>query len=233
MKTFILGTLAALAFNVNAATTTIYETTNPLLDTTFLNTGISHVDTTTGLEWLDFGSLVDGPTTLNFSVDYAESYYGAGNGGWRLADETEVYNLFNRFFEPDFDGGTNGIMMLPEGDGQSTLIQSRNSWLISFGTDATEVIGSQDTEDAHIWSAGFYVDENDDVQILGVEFDVAGLTSNIYGTEYDVTGLTRTQGYDNIGVFMVRDYTVVPIPAAIWLFGSGLIALLGIARRKA
>ncbi len=26
--------------------------------------------------------------------------------------------------------------------------------------------------------------------------------------------------------------TVVPIPAAIWLFGSGLIGLIGIARRK-
>jgi len=28
------------------------------------------------------------------------------------------------------------------------------------------------------------------------------------------------------------EYTVVPVPAAIWLFGSGLIGLVGIARRK-
>jgi hypothetical protein len=32
-----------------------------------------------------------------------------------------------------------------------------------------------------------------------------------------------------VGVFLVR---VVPIPAAVWLFGSGLIGLIGIARRK-
>ena len=32
--------------------------------------------------------------------------------------------------------------------------------------------------------------------------------------------------------FLVRDVTVVPVPAAIWLFGSGLIGLIGIARRK-
>ena len=31
----------------------------------------------------------------------------------------------------------------------------------------------------------------------------------------------------------VRDGDVVPIPAAVWLFGSGLIVLAGFARRKA
>jgi hypothetical protein len=33
-------------------------------------------------------------------------------------------------------------------------------------------------------------------------------------------------------VWAVRDAPVVPIPAAIWLFGSGLLGLIGIARRK-
>ena len=28
------------------------------------------------------------------------------------------------------------------------------------------------------------------------------------------------------------DYTVVPLPAAVWLFGSGLLGLIGVARRK-
>jgi len=28
------------------------------------------------------------------------------------------------------------------------------------------------------------------------------------------------------------NYTVVPVPAAVWLFGSGLIGLVGVARRK-
>lgn len=30
----------------------------------------------------------------------------------------------------------------------------------------------------------------------------------------------------------VRAFSVVPVPAAVWLFGSGLIGLIGIARRK-
>jgi len=29
-----------------------------------------------------------------------------------------------------------------------------------------------------------------------------------------------------------RGYTVVPVPAAVWLFGSGLLGLVGIARRR-
>lgn len=32
---------------------------------------------------------------------------------------------------------------------------------------------------------------------------------------------------------LVVDYTVVPVPAAAWLFGSGLLGLTGVARRKA
>jgi hypothetical protein len=36
-------------------------------------------------------------------------------------------------------------------------------------------------------------------------------------------------GFDN---FNARSASVVPIPAAIWLFGSGLLGLVGMARRK-
>ena len=40
-------------------------------------------------------------------------------------------------------------------------------------------------------------------------------------------------GQDGWGVENVRmDVQVVPIPAAVWLFGSGLIGLVGVARRK-
>ncbi len=38
--------------------------------------------------------------------------------------------------------------------------------------------------------------------------------------------------YFNDALVSVNDVTVVPVPAAVWLFGSGLIGLVGIARRK-
>lgn len=46
---------------------------------------------------------------------------------------------------------------------------------------------------------------------------------NTIGTEYQASGVY----YDNI------NFRPVPVPAALWLFGSGLIGLIGIARRKA
>jgi len=35
-----------------------------------------------------------------------------------------------------------------------------------------------------------------------------------------------------IGLFAVYDSTVVPVPPAVWLFGSGLLGLTGVARQK-
>ena len=45
---------------------------------------------------------------------------------------------------------------------------------------------------------------------------------------YNITGNNNGSGmfYDNV------NFSVVPVPAAIWLFGSGLIGLIGLARRK-
>ncbi len=40
---------------------------------------------------------------------------------------------------------------------------------------------------------------------------------------------TATVWFDNVSV---GDVSAVPIPAAVWLFGSGLLGLIGIARRK-
>ncbi len=47
----------------------------------------------------------------------------------------------------------------------------------------------------------------------------------VYSTDYDyLTNTTST--------IVVQDLAAVPMPAAVWLFGSGLIGLAGIARRK-
>lgn len=44
----------------------------------------------------------------------------------------------------------------------------------------------------------------------------------------------RTAGAELVDEFYIRnaDVSTVPVPAAVWLFGSGLIGLIGIARRK-
>ena len=54
--------------------------------------------------------------------------------------------------------------------------------------------------------------------------------SGTYSRAYSRNGNT---GSDLAGLRTKFEYTVVPVPAAVWLFGSGLIGLIGVARRKA
>jgi hypothetical protein len=49
------------------------------------------------------------------------------------------------------------------------------------------------------------------------------------GTTQKFVAATTTQIYS--GHYLVQS-TVVPVLAAVWLFGSGLIGLIGMARRK-
>lgn len=232
MKNLLLVLSFAVAFNVSAAVVQIdiVETTDPTLDAEFLDAGVSSYDVNTGLYWLNFSDLVAGDLTLGYSVTNNQEWFGPQ--GWRLPTYTEVYTLFDTFFVPEFVDSGDGTMVIEnEGDGTSAIIQSRNSWLMGFGTDATETTGSNIPSDAIINSIGLYLDEDDVVQMMGVEFDVLNLVTTIYGMDYDRTDLDTETAYAKYGVFMVYD-AVVPIPAAIWLFGSGLIGLLFVSRRK-
>jgi len=68
------------------------------------------------------------------------------------------------------------------------------------------------------------------------EFDSFGL--GILAQRSEVTG--RSKGQDVITDYLLAAHweattlapTVVPVPAALWLFGSGLIGLAGFAKRK-
>jgi hypothetical protein len=60
--------------------------------------------------------------------------------------------------------------------------------------------------------------------------DCIGSACNPYGFVSNVP--TFWPSNSAIGVYMVRDSVAAPIPAALWLFGSGLLGLLGIARRR-
>ena len=223
MKTFLLAILVALALNVNAAV--LNETTSDRVDERFLNFYETNLDSVTGLEWLSFTTLINGEKTdftMGHTIESALEAYAPQ--GWRLATTEQVYDLFD-FFYPTYDGGTIGKMELFDAaDPTADIIESRNSWLMSFGT----YIDAEN--DLH--SRGWYLDEGGNAQLMGAILNTDPLSSYLYGADWDLTGKTITSQYDNVGVFLVRDFTVVPIPAAIWLFGTGLIALLGIARRK-
>jgi hypothetical protein len=100
----------------------------------------------------------------------------------------------------------NGIVEVPANPGPYT---------VSFGAD-TAALGSTAEFELALW----------DLSSSTFSF-VTNFTAIVEGNWYsisfgDVTG--QIQGVD---------LAPVPVPAAVWLFGSGLIGLVGVARRRA
>jgi len=62
-------------------------------------------------------------------------------------------------------------------------------------------------------------------------WDIASLGFSGIAMSIDFSGTVNQVGFDNI-TFGSVDPTVIPVPAAVWLFGSGLVGLIGVARRK-
>jgi len=67
--------------------------------------------------------------------------------------------------------------------------------------------------------------------IIG-DFDLLTLMTLGNGLDWQLDYLIDEIGTTDIARLSVVEASVVPVPAAIWLFGSGLIGLIGIARRK-
>ena len=66
--------------------------------------------------------------------------------------------------------------------------------------------------------------------------DAAGLFGSQFGVVLTGTGLPATlftSNFNNARNGQANAASIVPIPAAVWLFGSGLLGLIGVARRKA
>ncbi|MFK5894855.1 MAG: hypothetical protein QM504_16675 [Pseudomonadota bacterium] len=175
--------------------------------------GLITSDTEIGLEWLDLTE------TVNMSYDDISSQFGTGGKfeGWRYASASEVINLW-----ANFGLDLSGI--------QNTSYSGYDSKVI----DAANILG-------RTYSS------------LGVPYAVEGITNTVIDGYYYVTmgaslfngsfnsKLTYLYGEQNgnlashqssvrMGSYLVRT-SPVPIPSTVWLFGSGLVSLIGIARR--
>ena len=59
-----------------------------------------------------------------------------------------------------------------------------------------------------------------------------GLLGNIILFSDNLIGSTSFTATETLYVSDFSKYAPVPVPAALWLFGSGLLSLIGVARRK-
>ena len=167
--------------------------------------GLITIDTDTGLEWLDFSST----NAMSYNDISAQLTTGGTWDGWRYATVQEIESLLNA-------AGGNGVygrFSSAENEGvYANLIDlmfpgyTRNYLRIFM--DGPNVTYHATTvingmDDQGDWLDPYY--SGDDTRPYYAGSDIS-------------SALVRT--------------SVVPVPAAAWLFASGLMGLIGLARRK-
>ena len=175
------------------------------IDRSSVGDGQITLDTVSNLEWLDLDQ------TKPLSVNEAIADFSGD--GWRGATFADVNGLIGSFF---------GI----------TPIANNNQHAVE-GTKAAEFVslfGTTYIESGSPFSWGRYVGEGSS----------AGPWASVKSAGIDSTYLIFNSDYYNLnsphifsGVFLVRDHvSPVPLPAAVWLFGSALIGAGVIGKRR-
>jgi hypothetical protein len=178
-----------------------------------------YFDSSTDLYWLELTA------TQNQSYLTVIERITSGDlagAGWQYATASQVDTLVTNF------GGTPGPGICPE--------QSYCGWSVA----------NNGVVDALLATFGDLAGVGDESISLGIHEANGGFrrhatwydnpihsnseTMDFIATRGGEFSLGYAQG--NAGSFLVTTLQPVPVPAALWLFGSGLLGLIGISRRK-
>lgn len=209
--------LACVVSSANAATTS-YDS-----QADYLSALGGAAITTYNFDALTAGTLIASGDTLN-GATFSYSLSGPGNPSILVDDISDTTSPNN------YLGTNDGSGAFVSGDGFTiTFDQTMRSiglYVISadliFSDDFTittnsgQSVGNTATSDVTLTDGdAFFVGLIEDDFSLG--FDSITLSSQDFGFLFNVDDITVSP---------------VPLPAAVWLFGSGLLGLLGIGRRR-
>ncbi|WP_145999096.1 PEP-CTERM sorting domain-containing protein [Oceanicoccus sp. KOV_DT_Chl] len=211
-----------------------------------VNLGGTTFDTATGLEWLDVTA------TIGLSYNQVSAQLGAGGTwqGWRYATYSELDQLIAGFgYSPVITPCSLGQVYcdnsLP-GDNNliETMIQTLGDTYYQYLVDEN-LLGYYDLQaggagytygilGSTAGSAGYpgyrdigmILDQQDYYVPSGNPGDRPDIVASIW------TAQQETASDPFIGSYLVRT-SAIPVPAAIWLFGSGLVALGWVRRKQA
>ena len=196
---------------------------NPLTNTMYglgLSGRLSSVDLNTGATTLVGSSSFQVATGLSFNNDFSVLYSLSNNGGDLLAinplDGSAVtIGATTGGITAELDLATDSSGTLYAGG----LVSGIST--INTSTGATTLIGG-----SLGWSAIAF-DENDVLYGIELRTDALYIIDTVDGSATLVGG---TIGDDIRGMAFVT--SAVPAPSALWLFGSGLLGLIGVVRRR-
>ncbi len=186
-----------------------------------IDNGTYTTDTATDLDWLDVTA------SINRSYNDVVTQFGIGGDyeGWRYANTSDFTQLWHNIL----GNNPTGLTWTINASSSSDLLP----WIQVFGDTSIN---------ENFWVNAIYT--------RGFLDSAPGFTSRPYSAQvyiddtYSLHNTDATYGwhygdnrYSTMGSWLVRDASApepppVPIPASLWLFGSGLIGLIGLARRK-
>ena len=107
---------------------------------------------------------------------------------------------------------------------------------LNLTISAPEIVGFTGPVNAN--NDFFATGTNGTLDLIGSDQFILGLDTGggnwISDTAVVSVGANAFQvSFDNNGTLVTVDVQIIPVPAAVWLFGSGLLGLVGVARRKA
>ena len=105
-------------------------------------------------------------------------------------------------------------------DGTNTTAEiDMSGWRVAWGTDASINMGAGAP-------AAFTYDNT--LKTYSFDYTAVVPSGGFSGTQYDL----HLEGTFSGDITSVIQPSAVPVPAAVWLFGSGLLGLVGVARRR-
>ena len=206
------------------------------------------------------GSSVD--VTTDYLVDGSDAFWDIGGSGGAVSTlivELASFAGDNVFGIYDLDNINNRIDMYAgsavAGDQLTLSILANGDVVVSYFLGTSTLVGNIASEDF-----GFFLDstannrggiffsdsalngDNTDhlaaYQGVGDTIQIGNFDEGIWGAnEYilaweDLDCAIGCDGDYTDFVVLIESITPVPVPAAVWLFGSGLLGLIGVARRK-
>ena len=170
-------------------------------------------DTLQELDWLDLS--ITGGMPVSDAL--------AASPGWRLATNLEVESLFYRLFPNDYVESSDGIVRSTDNPGLPTEIAN---YMDLFGVvHRFDRIFRGQPNGYSLYTAGKYYDENNILRAMGAYQEVD--RQDDLGVVYTVNHGYRYEDRDDLvtqGTYLVRS-SIIPVPAAVWLFGSALAGL--------
>ena len=206
-KSHLLGAvwacLSLISFNASAAIVTQGDLTSD--DTTNIIT-----DSLNNVEYLRLDVLAD--------LTYAQTVSVLGTqdgGGWSIASSTDAVNFTQALF-----GGT------PACTHDGTAVANSDCGTLAGWFD-TKLGANYDGGDDIAW----FLDASGEADYITIRSDGFVYLQDYTLSSSDAFAAGGAYADRTIAWLLVRP-SEVPIPTAIWLFGSGLLGLIGVARRK-